>query len=152
MAIQRALSIEDKDLINLSTVKATQNKEYIDLDISLALTSSTKDVFRKNNAEAVKFAVKNLLLTGQDEKPFNPYFGGNLYDYLFELADEHTEKSIIREIKNAVEVYEPRVDINTLGVSINMSPDQNSAEVTVVFKIINTGELVEFTTVLSRLR
>ena len=71
---------------------------------------------------------------------------------MVELADEHTEKSIIREIKNAVEVYEPRVDINSLGVSINMAPDQNSAEVTVVFKIINTGELVEFTTVLSRLR
>lgn len=152
MATQRALSIEDKDLVNLSTVKATKNKEYVDLDISLALTSSTKDVFRKNNAEAVKFAVRNLLLTSQNEKPFNPYFGGNLRDYLFELADDYTEKSIVREIKNAIEVYEPRVDINSLGVSINMRPDNNSAEITVVFQIINTGELVEFTTVLSRLR
>ena len=152
MAIQRALSIEDKDLINLSTVKATQNKEYVDLDISLALTSSTKDVFRKNNAESVKFAVRNLLLTNQGEKPFNPYYGGNLHDFLFELADTHTEKSMIREIKNAIEVYEPRVDISSLGVTVNMEPDNNSAEVTVIFKIINTGELVEFTTVLSRLR
>ena len=39
-----------------------------------------------------------------------------------------------------------------LGVNVNMEPDNNSAEVTVIFKIINTGELVEFTTVLSRLR
>lgn len=152
MAIQRALSIEDRDLVNLSTVKATQNKEYIDLDISLALTSSTKDVFRKNNAEAVKFAVRNLLLTNQGEKPFNPYYGGNLSSFLFELTDDYTEKSLVREIKNVIEVYEPRVDINSLVVNVNMAPDENSAEVTIVFKIINTGELVEFTTVLSRLR
>jgi hypothetical protein len=33
-----------------------------------------------------------------------------------------------------------------------MQPDDNAVEVTVIFKIINTGELVEFTTVLSRLR
>jgi phage baseplate assembly protein W len=152
MAIQRALSIEDRDLVNLSTVKATQNKEYTDLDISLALTSSTKDVFRKHNAEAVKFAVRNLLLTNQGEKPFNPYFGGNLSSFLFELTDDYTEKSLVREIKNVIEVYEPRVDINSLIVNVNMRPDENSAEVTVIFKIINTGELVEFTTVLSRLR
>jgi phage baseplate assembly protein W len=152
MATQRALSIEDKDLINLSTVKATQNKEYSDLDISLALTPSTKDVYKKHNVQAVKFAVRNLLLTNQGEKPFNPYYGANLYDYLFELTDEYTEKSMIREIKNNIEVFEPRVDMSSLDVIVDMQPDQNSAEITVIFRIINSGELVEFTTVLSRLR
>lgn len=152
MAIQRTLSIEDANPANLSTISATQNKEYTDLDISLALTSSTKDVFKKHNAESVKFAIKNLLLTNQGEKPFNPYFGGNLYNFLFELADDHTERAMTREIKNVIEVFEPRVDINSLETRINMAPDENSAEITVIFKIINTGELVEFTTVLSRLR
>jgi phage baseplate assembly protein W len=152
MATQRALSIEDKDLINLSTVKTTQNKEYSDLDISLALSNTTKDVFKKFNAQSVKFAVRNLLLTNQGEKPFNPYYGANLYDYLFELSDQHTERSMIREIRNAIEVFEPRVDVSSLEILVNMEPDNNSAEVTVIFKIINTGELVEFTTVLSRLR
>ena len=152
MATLKALSIEDANLSNLVTLKTTQNKEYSDLDISLALTTSTKDVFKKTNVEAVKFAVRNLLLTNQGEKPFNPYFGGNLHDFLFELADQHTEKSMSREIKNVIEVYEPRVDISTLDIRINMRPDNNSAELTIVFKIINTGELAEFTTVLSRLR
>ena len=94
----------------------------------------------------------NLLLTNQGEKPFNPYCGGNLYNFLFELADPATEKNIIREIRNVIEVYEPRVDISSLRVIVNMQPDDNAVEVTVIFKIINTGELVEFTTVLSRLR
>ena len=152
MATLKALSLEDANLSNLVTLKTTQNKEYSDLDISLALTTSTKDVFKKTNVEAVKFAVRNLLLTNQGEKPFNPYFGGNLSSFLFELTDDYTEKSLVREIRNVIEVYEPRVDINSLVVNVNMRPDENSAEVTVIFKIINTGELVEFTTVLSRLR
>ncbi len=152
MATTRALSIEDTNLASASTVAATTNKEYSDVDLSLALRTNTKDIFKKSNAEAVKFAVKNLLLTNQGEKPFNPYYGGNLYNFLFELADGGTEKSIVREIRNVLEVYEPRVDIPSLKVIVNMEPDQNSAEVTVIFKIINTGELVEFTTVLSRLR
>lgn len=116
------------------------------------MSPTTKDVFRKRNVESVKFAVKNLLLTNQGEKPFNPYCGGNLYNFLFELADPATEKNIIREIRNVIEVYEPRVDVPSLRVVVNMQPDDNAVEVTVIFKIINTGELVEFTTVLSRLR
>lgn len=152
MAITRALSIEDRDLEASSTVQATKNREYSDLDLSLAVSPTTKDVFRKRNVESVKFAVKNLLLTNQGEKPFNPYCGGNLYNFLFELADPATEKNIIREIRNVIEVYEPRVDIPSLRVIVNMQPDDNAVEVTVIFKIINTGELVEFTTVLSRLR
>lgn len=152
MAITRALSIEDTNLSSASTVTATRNKEYSDIDLSLALKSQTRDIYKKLNVESVKFAVKNLLLTNQGEKPFNPYYGGNLYNFLFELADGGTEKSVIREVKNVLEVYEPRVDIPTLKVLVNMQPDYNSAEVTIIFKVINTGELVEFTTVLSRLR
>jgi phage baseplate assembly protein W len=152
MAITRSLSIEDTNLRASSTVTATRNKEYSDLDISLAIKPTTSDVYKKLNAESVKFAVKNLLLTNQGEKPFNPYFGGNLYSFLFEIADLTTEKAIVREVTNVIEVYEPRVDLPSLKVIVNMEPDQNSAEVTIVFKIVNTGELVEFTTVLSRLR
>ena len=152
MATTRALSIEDTNLASASTVAATTNKEYSDIDLSLALKTSTKDIFKKHNAESVKFAVKNLLLTNQGEKPFNPYYGGNLYNFLFELADGGTERALVREIRNVLEVYEPRVDIPSLKVIVNMQPDFNSAEVTIIFKIINTGEQVEFTTVLSRLR
>jgi phage baseplate assembly protein W len=148
----RALSIEDANLRSTSTVTTTQNKEYSDLDISLAVKDTTGDVYKKLSAESVKFAVKNLLLTNQGEKPFNPYYGGNLYNFLFELADERTERDIIKEVRNVIEVYEPRVDASTLETRVNIQPDYNAVEVTVIFKIINTGEIVEFTTVLSRLR
>ena len=57
----RALSIEDANLRSTSTVTTTQNKEYSDLDISLAVKDTTGDVYKKLSAESVKFAVKNLL-------------------------------------------------------------------------------------------
>lgn len=151
MATTRAVSIEDANL-GQSGLATTQNRQYIDVDLSFAKKQTTGDVYKKQNAAAVKQAVKNLLMTNQNEKPFQPYFGANLSRFLFELADEDTEEDIQEEIRNVIEVYEPRVDINSLQVTTRLLADYNSLEVTVVFRVINTNEVVDFTTVLSRLR
>lgn len=151
MATNRALSIEDGNLATVS-LATTRNKEYVDLDLAFNKKPTSGEIYKKTNAAAVKQAVKTLLLTNQNEKPFQPYFGANLNQYLFELADYETEKEIERDIENAIRTYEPRVDAKTLEVSAEVSPDYNSLEVTVVFRIINSTETVEFTTVLNRLR
>lgn len=151
MATTRAISIEDANL-GQSGLATTQNRQYIDVDLSFAKKQTTGDVYKKQNAAAVKQAVKNLLLTNQNEKPFQPYFGANLSRFLFELADQDTSDDIDDEIRNVIEVYEPRVDLDTLEVSTRLLADYNSIEVTVVFQVINTNEVVNFTTVLSRLR
>jgi phage baseplate assembly protein W len=151
MATNRALSIEDGNLATVS-LATTRNKEYVDLDLAFNKKPTSGEIYKKTNAAAVKQAVKTLLLTNQNEKPFQPYFGANLNQYLFELADYETEKEIERDIENAIRAYEPRVDAKTLEVSAKVSPDYNSLEVTVVFRIINSTETVEFTTVLNRLR
>lgn len=151
MATTRAVSIEDANL-GQSGLATTQNRQYIDLDLSFAKKQTTGDVYKKQNAAAVKQAVKNLLMTNQNEKPFQPYFGANLSRFLFELADEDTEEDIQEEIRNVIEVYEPRVDLGSLQVTTRLLADFNSLEVTVVFRVINTNEVVDFTTVLSRLR
>lgn len=151
MATSRAISIEDANL-GQTGVATTQNRQYMDIDLSFAKKQTTGDVYKKQNAAAVKQAVKNLLLTNQNEKPFQPYFGANLSRYLFELADGDTSEDIEDEIRNVIDVYEPRVDVDSLEVTTQLLSDNNSLEVTVVFKIINTNEVVDFTTVLSRLR
>lgn len=151
MATNRALSIEDGNLATVS-LATTRNKEYVDLDLAFNKKPTSGEIYKKTNAAAVKQAVKTLLLTNQNEKPFQPYFGANLNQYLFELADYETEKEIERDIENAIRTYEPRVDAKTLEISAKVSPDYNSLEVTVVFRIINSTETVEFTTVLNRLR
>ena len=151
MATTRALAIEDGNLAT-ATVATTRNKEYLDLDLSFAVKSTSGELYKKSNAAAVKQAVKTLLLTNLNEKPFDPYFGANLNALLFELADRGSEKDIERAIRDAIFTYEPRVDRKSLRVNAKVQPDYNSVDVTTVFTVVNTDEIVEITTVLNRLR
>lgn len=152
MAIRRSLSVEDKNLSTV-TIATTSNRRYLDLDLAFAPRPVSGDIFKKTEAAAVKQAVKNLLMTNYNEKPFQPFFGANLNSYLFELADGiGIESEIEGEIRTAIETYEPRVNLETLDIRINASPDANSLSVTVIFQVINSRETVEITTTLNRLR
>jgi phage baseplate assembly protein W len=148
MAIRRVLSTEDGNL-QKSTLISSRAVDYLDIDLTFAKRPSG-DIYKKRDAAAVKQSIKNLLLTDFYEKPFQPFFGGNLRAMLFELADEDTEDEVEENIRNAINKYEPRAEI--LTITVNVLPDQNDMRVSVYFKIISTQETVTFTTNLSRLR
>lgn len=148
MAIRRVLSTEDGNL-QKSTLISSRAVDYLDIDLTFSKRPSG-DIYKKRDAAAVKQSIKNLLLTDYYEKPFQPFFGGNLRAMLFELADEDTEDEIRSNIITAINNYEPRVEIQ--NIDVNVLPDQNDMRVSIVFKIISTEELVTFTTNLSRLR
>lgn len=147
----RAFSIEDGGLANSTTVKATNNREYIDLDLSFAAKTSG-EVYKKISVASVKQALKILLMTNRTEKPFSPYFGANLQEQLFELADTFSTNQMIFAIEQNIKTFEPRINPSTLEVIPEIAPDQNSITLTIVFNIVNSNQEVEFTTRLNRLR
>ena len=142
------LAAEDTSL-GLSSIIGSRTKLYSDIDMTFAVKPSG-DIFKKTDAAAVKQAVKNLMLTNHFEKPFQPRFGANLRALLFELADDEAEEDIEERCINAIDVFEPRA--KALNVTAISKPDRNSVSVTVEFRIINTDELVKFTSTLARLR
>ena len=93
---------------------------------------------------------KNLLLTNHYEKPFQPFFGGDLNNLLFELVDNDTAFEIEETVKEAVTRFEPRALVTS--VIANLQPDANSISVTINFQVVNTEELVTLETTLTRLR
>ena len=74
MATSRAFAAEDGQL-GAQTLITTRTKDYKDLDLSF-VARPDGDIYRKNDAAAVKQAVKNLIMTGLNEKPFKKSFGG----------------------------------------------------------------------------
>jgi len=148
MAASRFLSREDGNLQQSSLVTSRQ-QEFRDLDVTFAAKPS-KEISVKKDAAAVKQAVKNLILTNHFEKPFQPFFGGNVRGLLFELADDTTGSDVEEQIVSAIEQYEPRAQL--LSVDVNSQPDRNSISATITFKVVNSQEIVTFTTNLSRLR
>jgi len=144
----RRLSIEDRNL-SAVTIVGTRQKLYQDIDITF-LAKASGDIFKKTEANAVKQAVKNLILTNHYEKPFNAKFGGNIQGLLFELADDETGEQVRDTIIATINENEPRAKI--ISVDVNSQPDYNAIEATITFRVVNSGEVVTFTTILKRLR
>lgn len=148
MATTRVLSKEDGNL-NSITLVTTRDKIYRDIDL-LFTTKDNGELYVKKDAAAVKQSIKNLLLTNHFEKPFLPFYGGNIRALLFELAFDDVADDIEENIKIAIERYEPRAIVRSINV--RSDADNNSIRVTVEFQIINSDELITFSTTLSRLR
>lgn len=148
MATTRFLSREDGTL-NTSTLVTTRNRVYRDIDLSFTVKDNG-ELYVKRDAAAVKQAVKNLILTNHYEKPFLLFYGGNIRSLLFELAYDDLSEDIENNIRQAIEKYEPRARVRR--VLAKSDPDNNSINVTIEFQIINSSEVVTFSTVLSRLR
>jgi phage baseplate assembly protein W len=147
MATNKILSREDGNL--QTSILTARSRKYVDIDLSFE-PKANGDIYKKQDAAAVKQAIKNLILTNHLEKPFQPLYGGNITSYFFELAYDETADEIRDDIISAIETYEPRAKV--IDVIVDVKPDYNSIAVTIEFKVINTEELVTFTTTVLRLR
>jgi phage baseplate assembly protein W len=155
MAIRKFLSLEDGNL-GSSQFTTRKNRDYIDLDLTFAVKPGPSgvdlsgDIYKKTGAEAVKQALKSLILCNEFEKPFQPVFGVGLQQMLFEFNDEISHERIKLLIEQKIKMYEPRVRVQL----INIIPDQDnySVRVELIAQVINTQETINFTTTLNRLR
>lgn len=143
----KAFSIEDGNLS--ASIVTTRSKKYSDIDLTFTARPSG-DVYKKIDAAAVKQSVKNLLLTSRYEKPFQPNFGANLNSALFALDTDYDPDYIQDLIADAIAKYEPRARV--LEISLNLQPETNALDATIVFQVVNTNETVSVDVSLTRLR
>ena len=132
---------------------ATINRKVRDFsDINLLFTShpATADVTKVTNENAVKAAVRNLILTKNYERPFHPEIGCQITSLLFENFNPITVNTMKRTIQDVIEKFKPRVRITQI-VIIDKS-DVNSIDETVQFAVNNTERPITVTTTLTRAR
>ena len=146
--VARAFAIEDGNL-NSASVTVARTRTYSDIDLTLA-KKPNNDVYKKNDAAAVKQSVKNILLTNYAEKPFLPEYGANLNDFLFNLDTEFDDDLLEDAIVQAIRDYEPRARV--LNVNVNTQPEYNTVVATITFRVVSTNELVSVDLDLTRLR
>lgn len=100
----------------------------IKLDLSFNYTNNNqllknkeiKDSVNSYDYDAIKNSIVSLFTTIPGQKILNPYFGLNLVKYLFEPVSEEVAANIADEIKNGVQIYEPRVKIDKLDVGFSI--------------------------------
>jgi len=128
----------------------TKKNYFRDLDLSFQANPVTKDVAAKEDAEAVKRAIRNLILLKRYEKPFHPEISSGVQDLLFENYNPVTYAVMKSQITDMIRRYEPRVE--NLEVTFNPSPDQNAITISILFTIINKQEIFETNIFLERTR
>lgn len=123
---------------------------YKDLDLNFKVNPFSGDIQTLKDVDAIKQSIKNLLFTQLGEKPFDPEFGGDLGDLLFEPLDEITKLELTDAITRTIVQYEPRIRIVSLVVS-NLD-NQNALNVELTFNLVNFATPQRINILLTRTR
>ena len=123
---------------------------YSDFDLSFIKHPNTKDVTILKDIDAVKQSVKNLVLTGRGERPFQPLLGSNIRKLLFEPVDEFTALDIEEQVRTTIDNYEPRIKI--LNLEVISEPDNNRFKLSLEFQMITSLARGDLTFYLERIR
>lgn len=129
---------------------ARNTRTFSDLDLNFTAHPLTGDVVRKYDEEAIKQAVKTLVLTSNYERPFHSDVGSQLRGLLFEPITPMLNMLIKRAIIDVITNHEPRVRLTE--VLVRFSPDQHDVYVSIEFTIVNTVRPIQIDLVLTRTR
>ena len=110
------------------------SRGFKDISASFQTNPLSNDLIALKNESAIARSVRNLVLTAQGERPFQPVLGTGVSRLLFENMDKLTASAIRSELRTTIENYEPRVEINEIIVEPN--PEGNAMDVTLQYFII----------------
>ena len=128
----------------------SSTRQFADLDLNFTPHPVTGDVGFKKDENAIKQAVKNLVLTQNFERPFHSEIGSSLRSLLFEPATPMTKEILRKTISDTITNFEPRVEL--IDVEIRYKLDDTAVDVRVVFKIVNTFTPIDVNLTLERTR
>ena len=111
----------------------SSTRQFADLDLNFTPHPVTGDVGFKKDENAVKQAVKNLVLTQNFERPFHSEIGSSLRSLLFEPATPMTKEILRKTISDTITNFEPRVDL--IDVEIRYTLDDTAVDVRIIFKV-----------------
>ncbi len=110
------------------------SRGFKDLSASFQTNPLSNDLIALKNESAIARSVRNLVLTIQGERPFQPTLGTGVNNLLFDNMDKLTASAIRSELRTTIENYEPRVEINEIIVEADF--ERNAFDVTLQYFII----------------
>ena len=125
-------------------------RQYSDFNLLFTRHPVTGDVTKKNDEEAVKASLRNLISTRHYERPFHPEIGCQIHSLLFENFSPVTAQVMKKTIYDTINKFEPRVTV--LDVIIREKPDNNDISCDIIFRLNNSDRPVTLTTLITRVR
>ena len=112
------------------------SRGFKDISMTFQANPLNSDLIAIKNENAIARSVKNIVFTLPGEKFFQPNFGSQISQVLFENIDDITASVIVDEIKESIRNYEPRVEL--LDVQAFPNFDNNQFDVTIIYDIIGS--------------
>ena len=137
-------------VLSLITPRAKKIDLFTDFKKDLEKSPISSDLTLHKNEDAVKEAIKNLLLTDKGERLMQPNLGGNIKAMLFENLNPGTLKLIEEQVRSTIELHEPRADLIDVTVASNI--DDNAVKVTIEFYISSNQQPLTLSVFLERTR
>jgi phage baseplate assembly protein W len=87
-----------------------------------------------SSIEEAKSNMINLLLTRKGERPMQPDFGTNIYNYLFDQITSDLSNNIQQEVTDAVTTWLPYVELTEVVVDASAENiDRNKIDISISF-------------------
>ena len=108
---------------------------FKDISMTFQVNPLNFDLIGLKNENAIARSVRNIVFTLPGEKFFDENFGSRISASLFENMDDISSDTIVDEITESIENYEPRVKL----ISVEASPDFDNNTFDVIIKYDITG-------------
>ena len=110
------------------------SKSFRDFSLTFEKNAVTNDILSLKNEAAIKESVKNIVLYNFYEKPFDPFFGGNIIGLLFENSTPTMVLEVKNRIEQSIEIHEPRV--TAVSVDVDFQEDRNELNCKINYLIL----------------
>ena len=87
--------------------------------------------------ENIKESIRLILMTGREERVMRPEFGCGLKQFVYETMDYGTLVRMEQEIKEALTLWEPRIE--EIEVSVAPGEEQNALMIHISYRVRATN-------------
>jgi len=123
---------------NLRNINVLDLRPSVGIGVSLPFNNPAVFETVYTTKEQLKYNIINFLLTNRRERIFNPNFGADIRNKLFEQISQETLDDLDTQIRAGIELYFPNVVITDL--SLFPSPDENLLRIQFSYTVNNTGD------------
>ena len=105
----------------------------------IAFDPKTGDLKGADFEESIRQSIWIILGTAKGERAMRPDFGCGIYDFVFELATASTAGRIAQEIREALLMFEPRIDVLDIQVTPKSTDDGEALYISIDYEIRATN-------------
>ena len=110
------------------------SRAFKDISLSFEMHPVTKDIPVLKNESAIKRSIRNIVQTIPSERFFQPYFGSEIKNSLFEFVDFGSASLLEKQIEVAIKNFEPRVE--NPQIKVIPRANDNAFEIDIHYRII----------------